>query len=70
MENKKFDLEQLANDWKSLYDGIKRNGKLNFELFENTFSDTYQLLCQKASGASIEKNLLPIITNAYLGKNP
>lgn len=65
MEENKFEFTELANNWMSLKKEIKK-GKLSFDVFSDTFSKTYQLLNQKASEFSIEKNLLSIIINASL----
>ena len=66
MEEKKLEIEQLASNWKSLYQEMKKNNKISLELFEETFSSTYRLLCQKVAEPSIEKSLLSVIVNASL----
>lgn len=66
MDEIKIELEQLANHWKSLHHDIKTAGKLDFDVFADTFSNTYRLLCQTTSQPSVERKLLPIIMNAYL----
>lgn len=66
MEENKTNLLQLARDWQSLYREIQKNGKFSFDVFNDLFTKTYQLLCQKVSEPSIEKSLLPVIVNASL----
>ena len=66
MDEKNFELEQLTSNWVLLYNEIKKNGKFNFDTFDNAFSSTYQLLCQISTEPSIEKKFLSVITNAYL----
>ena len=66
MEENKFNLGQLANNWKMLYLEARKSNKFSFDDFIEVFSSTYQLLCQTVSATSIEKNLLPVIMNASL----
>jgi hypothetical protein len=66
MEEKIYDIEKLANNWKALYKDIQNNGKINFDLYNETFADTYQLLTQEAAESNVEKKYLSIIVNASL----
>ena len=65
MENKK-ELQELIEGWEKLYTELRKNKKINFELFENTFSKTYKTLLQCANEEKIQKDYIALIVNAYL----
>ena len=60
---------QLANDWNDLRNEINKNHKINFEDFEKTFTETYNLLSESSGEATIDKRLIALIVNAYLFAN-
>ena len=66
MDDKKMDLKQLADNWSLLANDIKKNSKINFDLFISTFSETYEILSEIASETCIDKKFIPVITNAYI----
>ncbi len=66
MEENKFEFEQLSNNWMSLYREFKKTKKINFDVFNETFSKTYHLFVQQVAEPHIEKKYLSIIVNASL----
>lgn len=66
MEERTYEIEKLANNWKALYKEIQNNDKINFDLFNETFANTYQLLTQEVAESNVEKKYLSIIVNASL----
>lgn len=59
------DCVQLENNWKSLTQSLK-NERFDYDLFCDTFSQTYQLFIQSASNSHIEKKFLSILIYASL----
>lgn len=66
MEERVYEIEKLVNNWMTLYKDIQNNNKINFDLFNETFSNTYQLLTQEVAESNVEKKYLSIIVNASL----
>ena len=69
MESVNCDLKQLTNDWNKLRNELSRNRKINFEVFNDVFLKTYQLLREQSAATSIDKEYVSLIVNAALFAN-
>ena len=61
-----MNLEELKQSWKNLASEVKTTGKLSFETFEATFSQTYSLLSEYSTVNSVDKKHMGLIAEAYL----
>ena len=69
MADYKIDLDKLAEDWGTLLAELKRIKKVDAQLFDSAFSQTYFLLREKASDTSLERKLIKVVALAYLFAN-
>lgn len=66
MEENVVDLSGLIQNWEDLYEDLCKNKRFSFELFEETFSQTYQLIKQYSNQPNIDKKYVSLITTAFL----
>lgn len=64
MDNTLVSKYELKEAWRNLIIDIKKNKKLNFELFEFAFSQTYSLLVEHLAEVNISKEYVEIIAEA------
>lgn len=57
---------ELERSWRSLYKELKQNKKINFELFEAAYTQTYALLKECAAKKTLDKHFVRLIAEAYL----
>lgn len=69
MEENKIIVATLAQEWKELREDIQKNKRLEFSVFEDVFSKTYKLLSQISMDATVEKQYINLIVNAFLFAN-
>ena len=69
MAYKKINLAELAEKWDALRTELKRFRRINAELFDEAFSQTYSLLCKKSAETTIDRKLVEVIALAYLFAN-
>lgn len=59
------DVEQLVSGWLDLKLNLMNKGKLDYELFEKLFTETYGILSEHRSDSTIEKKYMKLVINAY-----
>ena len=69
MEGNTFNAIELINNWDKLQTELRKNKKIDFELFNKTFSQTYDILSQHASDDCLDKKYIQLISTAYLFAN-
>jgi hypothetical protein len=69
MEENKIVVATLTQEWKTLREDIQKNKRLEFSAFEDVFSKTYKLLSQISMDATVEKQYINLIVNAFLFAN-
>ena len=69
MEINKNAIIELEKTWKTLCSEVKKSKKLKFEIFKETFSQTYALLVECAAEKNVDKQLARVIAEAYLFAN-
>lgn len=69
MEINKSKIFELKEMWKTLYREVKVNRKFKIDTFENAFSQTYMLLADCSAEASLDKQYVQLIAEAYLFAN-
>jgi len=61
--------EQLRQEWKKIRFEVKKSKKLNMELFNSAFSQTYSLLSKHLADKCLDKNYISLISEAFLFAN-
>ena len=56
---------RIAHAWIDLKTTLLNSNKLDLDLFKETFTETFELLCQCRQQPEIDKRWMPIIINAY-----
>ena len=69
MDDIKREVMQLASNWSKLSAGLKKSKKIDFELFNQTFTKTYTLLAQQSAESSLDRIYINLIVNASLFAN-
>lgn len=63
-ENKKnVSIIELANNWNDLRYNVVKKNVFVLEKFDETFTDTYEVLKELTKEATIDKKYMPLITN-------
>lgn len=66
MEETKIDLAELAKGWEKLHLEMKLENKFSFDLFDDVYTKTYEILYKQAEQTSIEKQYIAVIAKAFL----
>lgn len=62
-------LDELKQNWKTLFFDTQKNKRLKFDMFSATFSQTYSLLSEHLAENSLDKNFIELIAEAYVFAN-
>ncbi len=62
-------LDELKQNWKTLFFETQKNKKLKFDMFNAAFSQTYSLLSEHSAESSLDKSYIELIAEAYLFAN-
>ena len=69
MDEKNITTFELVNCWEKLNFELKKNKKIDFDFFCDTFTRTYSLLTQFATTDSLDKKYIELISTAFLFAN-
>lgn len=65
MENKN-QISELIALWQDLCFETKKRNKVDFAVFKDAFSKTYDLLCQSCAEESLSRDYVELVAEAYL----
>ena len=69
MEDNKKELFELTQCWNELRLELRKNKKIDFDVFEEAFSKTYFMLSGNATETVVEKKYIELISTVYLFAN-
>ena len=69
MEENITNVFELVECWEKLDYELKKNKRIDFDLFSQTFAKTYSLLTQFATSDSLDKKYVELISTAFLFAN-
>ena len=64
-----FNLIEIIDSWEKLHTELKKNKKIDFDIFNKTFTQTYALLKPISTSDTLDKKYVELISNAFLFAN-